>query len=71
MDGAGLQTGDASLNVDAPVVVMTTEILRNMLYRVDEEEGRVTAQDRLKVCVEVSRGLGCCGQRGMYGLPGA
>jgi hypothetical protein len=29
----GLQTGDASLNPDAGVVVMTTEILRNILYR--------------------------------------
>ncbi|KAL4443480.1 hypothetical protein ABPG75_011217 [Micractinium tetrahymenae] len=46
VDGAGLQTGDASLNIEAPVVVMTTEILRNMLYRVDDD-GR-TADDRLK-----------------------
>lgn len=28
----GLMTGDASINPDAPVVVMTTEILRNILY---------------------------------------
>src|SRR5690349_387104 len=28
----GLLTGDNSLNSDAPVVVMTTEVLRNMLY---------------------------------------
>ena len=28
----GLLTGDVSLNGDAPVVVMTTEVLRNMLY---------------------------------------
>lgn len=28
----GLLTGDMSLNADAPVVVMTTEVLRNMLY---------------------------------------
>jgi ATP-dependent RNA helicase HelY len=28
----GLLTGDNSLNGDAPVVVMTTEVLRNMLY---------------------------------------
>ncbi|KAI3428051.1 hypothetical protein D9Q98_006436 [Chlorella vulgaris] len=46
VDSAGLQTGDASLNIEAPVVVMTTEILRNMLYRVDEE-GR-TARDGLQ-----------------------
>lgn len=29
----GLVTGDLSLNPDAPVVVMTTEILRNILYQ--------------------------------------
>jgi hypothetical protein len=28
----GLLTGDLSINRDAPVVVMTTEIFRNMLY---------------------------------------
>lgn len=28
----GLLTGDTSINPDAPVVVMTTEVLRNMLY---------------------------------------
>ena len=28
----GLLTGDLSINGDAPVVVMTTEVLRNMLY---------------------------------------
>ncbi len=28
----GLLTGDNSVNADAPVVVMTTEVLRNMLY---------------------------------------
>jgi len=31
-DRIGLLTGDVSLNGDAPVVVMTTEVLRNMLY---------------------------------------
>jgi ATP-dependent RNA helicase HelY len=29
---AGLLTGDNSINSEAPVVVMTTEVLRNMLY---------------------------------------
>jgi ATP-dependent RNA helicase HelY len=28
----GLLTGDVSVNADAPIVVMTTEVLRNMLY---------------------------------------
>ncbi|AKT51905.1 DEAD/DEAH box helicase [Arsenicicoccus sp. oral taxon 190] len=31
-DRVGLLTGDASINGEAPVVVMTTEVLRNMLY---------------------------------------
>ncbi|MHB8511517.1 MAG: DEAD/DEAH box helicase [Actinomycetota bacterium] len=35
----GLLTGDNSINGDAPIVVMTTEVLRNMLY-----EGSATLQ---------------------------
>jgi ATP-dependent RNA helicase HelY len=31
-DRVGLLTGDNSINADAPVVVMTTEVLRNMIY---------------------------------------
>ncbi|NJN87040.1 MAG: DEAD/DEAH box helicase [Leptolyngbyaceae cyanobacterium SL_7_1] len=31
-DQVGLLTGDVSINRDAPIVVMTTEIFRNMLY---------------------------------------
>jgi ATP-dependent RNA helicase HelY len=31
-DQIGLLTGDLSINANAPVVVMTTEVLRNMLY---------------------------------------
>lgn len=31
-DNVGLLTGDNSINGDAPAVVMTTEVLRNMLY---------------------------------------
>lgn len=31
-DRVGLLTGDLSINANAPVVVMTTEVLRNMLY---------------------------------------
>jgi hypothetical protein len=43
---AGLQTGDASINVDASVVVMTTEILRNLLYRIGDEAAN--AEERLQ-----------------------
>lgn len=32
-DSVGLLTGDHAVNSHAPVVVMTTEVLRNMLYR--------------------------------------
>ncbi|MCH9719257.1 MAG: DEAD/DEAH box helicase [Actinomycetia bacterium] len=31
-DRVGLLTGDNSINSDAPIVVMTTEVLRNMIY---------------------------------------
>jgi superfamily II RNA helicase len=33
----GLQTGDATLNAEGDIVVMTTEVLRNILYRADPE----------------------------------
>ena len=44
-DQVGLLTGDNSINGDAPVVVMTTEVLRNMIY------GRSKALDLLDVVV--------------------
>ncbi len=31
-DSVGLLTGDVSVNTEAPILVMTTEVLRNMLY---------------------------------------
>ena len=34
----GLQTGDTSLNTEADIVIMTTEILRNIMYRTAEGE---------------------------------
>lgn len=46
VESVGLQTGDASINIDSPVVVMTTEILRNVLYRVDDDGSR--AADRMQ-----------------------
>ncbi len=36
-DKVGLLTGDTSINRDAPIVVMTTEIFRNMLYGINTE----------------------------------
>ncbi len=44
-DQVGLLTGDNSINGDAPVVVMTTEVLRNMIY------ARSSALDQLDVVV--------------------
>ena len=35
----GLLTGDASINRDARIIVMTTEIFRNMLYGIQENAG--------------------------------
>ena len=31
-DNVGLLTGDTSINSEAPIVIMTTEVLRNMIY---------------------------------------
>lgn len=31
-DAVGLLTGDMAINSDAPIIVMTTEVLRNMIY---------------------------------------
>jgi ATP-dependent RNA helicase HelY len=44
-DSVGLLTGDNSINGDAPVVVMTTEVLRNMIY------ARSSALDQLAFVV--------------------
>lgn len=40
-DRVGLQTGDGSLNSEGDVVIMTTEVLRNILFRIaaDDEGG--------------------------------
>ncbi|CAN5703562.1 DEAD/DEAH box helicase [soil metagenome] len=45
----GLLTGDNSLNPDAPIVVMTTEVLRNMIY----EDSRTLDDLRYVVLDEV------------------
>jgi len=44
-DRVGLLTGDNSVNPEAPIVVMTTEVLRNMIY------ARSGALDHLQVVV--------------------
>ena len=44
-ENVGLLTGDSSINRDAPVVVMTTEIFRNMLYGTTIGEVGVSLRD--------------------------
>ena len=42
-DEVGLLTGDNVVNGEAPVVVMTTEVLRNMLYAGSPDPPRASA----------------------------
>ena len=42
-DQVGLLTGDNAINGEAPVVVMTTEVLRNMLYAGSRDAARAAA----------------------------
>ena len=53
----GLLTGDNAINADAAVVVMTTEVLRNMLYRngVDKRLG-VVVLDEVHYLADTYRG---------------
>lgn len=37
-DRVGLQTGDGSLNSEGDVVIMTTEVLRNILFRIAADD---------------------------------
>ncbi|KAG6549969.1 hypothetical protein Mapa_008480 [Marchantia paleacea] len=61
----GLLTGDAAVNRDAPILVMTTEILRNMLYQsagnADDQGGRLenvsaVVLDEVHYLSDISRG---------------
>lgn len=61
----GLLTGDAAVNRDAPILVMTTEILRNMLYQsagdADNQGGRLenvsaVVLDEVHYLSDISRG---------------
>ncbi|XP_057494012.1 DExH-box ATP-dependent RNA helicase DExH15 chloroplastic isoform X3 [Actinidia eriantha] len=62
--GVGLLTGDSAINKDAQVLIMTTEILRNMLYRsvgmVSSESGLfhvdVIVLDEVHYLSDISRG---------------
>ena len=48
MERVGLSTGDASIQTDSAIMVMTTEILRNIMYCTEEEaEDSSTNRDSL------------------------
>ncbi|KAK1423047.1 hypothetical protein QVD17_18341 [Tagetes erecta] len=63
-DNVGLLTGDSAINRDAPVLIMTTEILRNMLYQsvgiMSSEGGLVNVDvivlDEVHYLSDISRG---------------
>jgi len=54
----GLLTGDSSINGDAPIVVMTTEVLRNMIYARSEniEELGFVVMDEVHYLADRFRG---------------
>ncbi|GGI04699.1 DEAD/DEAH box helicase [Egicoccus halophilus] len=57
-DRVGLLTGDRSVNGEAPVVVMTTEVLRNMIYEASPtlRELRHVVLDEVHYLADRSRG---------------
>lgn len=54
----GLLTGDVTLNGDAPIVVMTTEVLRNMIYAESDRLQTLThvVMDEVHFLADPSRG---------------
>ncbi|RAV31696.1 DEAD/DEAH box helicase [Corynebacterium heidelbergense] len=54
----GLLTGDVTINGDAPIVVMTTEVLRNMIYADSERLRTLThvVMDEVHFLADPSRG---------------
>lgn len=57
-DNIGLLTGDNSINGDAPIVVMTTEVLRNMLYEQSHALGALShvVMDEVHYLADRTRG---------------
>ena len=45
IERVGLSTGDASTQTDSPIMIMTTEILRNIMYRAEYGEKSEEAPD--------------------------
>jgi ATP-dependent RNA helicase HelY len=57
-ENVGLLTGDNSVNGDAPIVVMTTEVLRNMLYEGSDalDDLRYVVLDEVHYLADRARG---------------
>lgn len=57
-ESVGIMTGDVTINRDAPVLVMTTEVLRNMLYQDDpiREELGFVILDEVHYLADAMRG---------------
>lgn len=57
-ENVGLLTGDVTVNGDAPIVVMTTEVLRNMIYADSERLRTLThvVMDEVHFLADPSRG---------------
>ena len=60
-DKVGILTGDVKVNPHAPIVVMTTEILRNALYGSGFENLRYIVLDECHYMGDEGRGTGRCG----------
>ena len=69
-EAVGLLTGDVSINHDADIVVMTTEVLRNMIYAESTTLDRLThvVFDEIHYLADKSRGA--VWEEAILGLPG-
>ena len=54
----GIVTGDIKLNPDAQILIMTTEILRNLLYRSYKEDGTEIANKHLGTDLDIHTEVG-------------
>ena len=68
-DDVGLLTGDNSINGRAPVVVMTTEVLRNMIYAESEDLEQLGVVILDEVHYLQDRARGGVGRRAASPLP--
>lgn len=51
----GILTGDIKFNLDADVIIMTTEILRNLIYKGNDKN----LQDKLEIDIDLSEDVDC------------